>query len=350
MKTIKSAAKTSARFAFAFAISLSTAAPVHAGEWGYKIFEPPATYTSEFDLRFWYGMGSTKKNLFDDTGALLLSRLNYSDLSVVSGEAVVRFDFNNGWFVKGYGGGGGLFDGKLKDEDFGLPPPLNPYSATISQQKFGSLGYFSADAGANLLKGPDFRLGAFVGYHFLRETVSAYGCGQIADNPLICGAFPIPDNIRVITQVNNWQSLRVGVDAAVEFDKRWKFSVDAAWLPYVHLSGTDAHWLRIGTAVGDFTGPVPEDGNGWGYQLEGVVSYRVNDWFSLGVGGRYWHAETSGHTHFEGHVVGLPAVPQVVDWRVDNFGGFLQASFRLGPNALFGANEPLAAGFDGRWR
>jgi len=163
VKTIKSISLTCARLAFAFAMSVSTAAPVRAADWGYKLFEPPATYTTDFGLRFWYGQGNTKKNLFDDTGAVLVSRLNYSDMSVVSGEAFGRFDFNNGWFLKGYAGGGGLWNGKLKDEDFGLPPPFEPYSATLSPQNSGSLIYFSTDAGINLVRGPDFRIGAFAG-------------------------------------------------------------------------------------------------------------------------------------------------------------------------------------------
>jgi hypothetical protein len=37
---------------------------------------------------------------------------------------------------------------------------------------------------------------------------------------------------------------------------------------------------------------VPEDGKGWGYQLEGFVSYRVTQALSLGIGGRYWHMQS----------------------------------------------------------
>jgi hypothetical protein len=138
--------------------------------------------------------------------------------------------------------------------------------------------------------------------------------------------------------VNNWHSVRVGLDAAVEVG-RFKFSVDAAYLPYVYLDGSDAHWLRIdptATYVGAFTGPIPEDGTGWGYQLEAVLSYRLNDYFSVGLGGRYWHMETKGLTHFEGHVVGFAARPQPVHWKNDNLGVFLQTSVKFGPYLLGG--------------
>jgi hypothetical protein len=80
---------------------------------------------------------------------------------------------------------------------------------------------------------------------------------------------------------------------------------------------------------------VPEDGKGWGYQLEGFVSYRVTQAWSVGIGGRYWHMQTTeGLTHFENHIVGVTAIPQPVDWKVDNFGMFLQLSLKFGPYPL----------------
>ena len=89
------------------------------------------------------------------------------------------------------------------------------------------------------------------------------------------------------------------------FAQRWKVNLDAAWLPYVKLYGKDTHWLRIGNAVNDFTGPIPEDGRGWGYQLEGAVSYLINPTASIGVGVRYWqYMQVDGNSHFEGLVVG----------------------------------------------
>jgi len=333
MKTTKRLSVSVARVVTALTLSVSAIDPVGASEWTYKIFDPPAAYQGQFDLRFWFGQGNTSKNLYDTTGSLLVSRLTYNNFSIYSGEAVSRFDFNNGWFVKGYAGGGGLWDGTLKDEDF--PPAITPYSATSSTQKFGSLTYGSVDAGLKFVRGPDFHVGLYAGYHFLRETVSAFGCGQIATNPDVCDG-GIPDFVKVITQVNNWHSVRLGIDAAFEFN-RFKLSTDLAVLPYVYLKGADAHWLRMSPfVVGAFSSPVPEDGTGWGYQLEGLLSYRVSDALSFGVGGRYWHMETTGNTHFEGRVVGFNALPQPVDWKLDNFGAFVQASVKLGPYPVIG--------------
>jgi outer membrane protease len=319
------------RLALAFAVSLATAAPVRA-EWLYRPFDAPTpTYTGEFGLRFWYGRTTTGKNLYDTSGSLLISRLTYGDLSIFAAEGYARFDLDRRWFLKGYGGGGTFRKGSLKDEDF--PPVIVPFSATYSVQQDSSPFYGAIDAGFNAVWGPDFRVGVFAGLHYLNQNVVAFGCTQAAFNPMICGAFPIPNQVKVITQDNNWRSLRVGVDAAFDFD-RFRVSIDAAWLPFVWLSGTDTHWLRIGPNLGDFTGPLPEDGKGWGYQIDAFLSYRVNDWASVGIGGRYWYMQARGHTHFENRVVGLMVFPQVVEWKTQNFGVFLQGSIKFGPYDL----------------
>jgi hypothetical protein len=320
------------RLTLAFAASVLTAAPIRAGDWAYRPFDQPApTYTADVGLRFWYGKSTTAKNLYDNTGAMLLSRLTYGDLSIFAAEAYGRFDLDRRWFLKGYVGGGTLRKGNLKDEDF--PPITAPYSATLSVQENGSPIYASLDAGFNVVWGPDFRVGLFGGFHYMNQTVSAYGCTQISFNPFICGAFPIPNQVKGITQDNNWYSVRLGADATVEFD-RFRLSVDAAWSPYVWLHGSDTHWLRVGNQPGEFTGPIPEDGKGWGYQLDAFLSYRVTEALSVGVGGRYWYMQTRGFTHFENHVVGFTAFPQVVEWKTQNFGVFLQASLKLGPYSL----------------
>jgi len=230
----------------AVAADWSYKAPPSASDWSYKAPAAPASYTSDFGLRFWYGSGKTGKTLFDDTGALTVSRLSYDGFSIFTGEGFARFDLNSGWFLKGYAGGGALLGGQLKEEDFPLSPIKN-----------SSMSYGSADLGFKFVRGGDFYIGAFAGYHFLRQSISAYGCTQVAGNPDICVP-TIPNNVKVISQNNNWHSLRVGIDASVELNRRWKLSVDAAWLPHVWLDGADAHWLRIGTSNDDFTGPVPE--------------------------------------------------------------------------------------------
>jgi hypothetical protein len=322
------------RLALAFTATLLTVAPLRAADWTYRPFDRPTpTYTADFGMRFWYGKTTTAKNLYDTTGTELLSRLTYGDLSIFAAEVYGRFDLDKRWFIKGYIGGGTFRNGSLKDEDFGLPPPLQPYSSTLSVQQDSTPIYGSLDAGFNVVWGPDFRVGLFAGLHYMNQNISAYGCTQTSFNPFICGAFPIPNQVKVITQDNNWYSVRLGVDATFEFD-RFRLSVDAAVVPYTWLYGADTHWLRVGNQPGDFSGPIPEDGKGWGYQLDAFLSYRVYESLSVGVGARYWYMQSRGFTHFENHVIGFTAFPQAVEWKTQNFGVFLQASLKLGPYSV----------------
>ena len=234
-------------------------------------------------------------------------------------------DSLNGWFAKGYVGTGTVAKGNLKDEDF--PPGIDPYSSTTSEQHNGFLTYASADIGYNIVRGGDFRVGAFAGYHYFNETANAFGCAQTAGNPDVCNP-SIPSSVADNLTEKQMASERLGLDTTVLLGDRFKFSAEGAWLPYVRLSGTDAHWLRIGS---DFTGPVPEDGTGWGYQLEALLSYQVTENASVGVGARYWHMQTNGTTHFEDHVIGGVGLQQPVDWKTDVYGVFVQAGIKFGP-------------------
>jgi hypothetical protein len=313
-------------------VVLNAAPAMAGGDLVFSPFEVPThSYTADFALRFWYGNSTTAKNLYDPSGSLLVSRLTYGDLSFYAAEAATRFELDRRWFLKGFVGGGAFRRGSLKDEDF--PPVITPYSATLSVQQNGSPIYANVDAGANMLFGPDFRIGLFGGFFYLNQEVSAFGCQQTAFNPSICGAFPLPNQVRVITQDNNWFAMRVGADASLEID-RFRLSFEAAWLPHVWLHGTDAHWLRISNFPGDFTGPISEDGKGRGFQLEGFLSYRVTPALSLGVGARYWNMRTTGLAHFENHVVAFVALPQPVEWTTNSVGVFFQMSWKAGPYSV----------------
>jgi len=79
MKTTKRLSVSVARVVTALTLSVSAIDPVGASEWTYKIFDPPAAYQGQFDLRFWFGQGNTSKNLYDTTGSLLVSRLTYNN-------------------------------------------------------------------------------------------------------------------------------------------------------------------------------------------------------------------------------------------------------------------------------
>jgi outer membrane protease len=285
-------------------------------------------FQGELGLRYWMNFGNTAKNLYNIPGNAMVSRLTYDGLEGHAIELAGRIDHTSGFYMKGYAGLGIVNRGNLNDEDF--PPFIAPYSSTTSEQREGTMAYASIDLGFNLIRQPGFRLGAYGGYHYLDQSVSAYGCTQIATNNAVCGN-TIPNNVLGITQSNHWNSVRVGLDATIRLGGPFSLTLDAAWLPYVKLNGGDTHWLRVGTAPGSFTGEIPEDGQGSGYQLEAALAYAVNRDVSIAVGGRYWRMDTNGHTHFEGNVVGVNAFPQPVDWKVESYGVFVQGSFKFGP-------------------
>jgi hypothetical protein len=285
----------------------------------------------DFATRFFYGMSTTAKNLYEpaNIGSGQISRLTYSGLSSYTAELYGRIATSSGFFLKGFAGIGVTPSGQLHDEDF--PPTISPYSSTISNQHSGYLNYFTGDAGYNFLRGGDFSLGAYVGYNYFNQGENAYGCTQTASNTSVCTP-SYASGYQVIAENNVWQSLRVGLVGTVLLGDRFKLTGDAAFLPYVKLNGTDQHLLRIGTVPGDFSGPIAEDGAGWGYQLEAMLSYQVTQSFNIGVGGRYWHMQTTGNS-LE-NIVGAGSFLAPNDWKTDVYGVFVQAGLKFGPYPL----------------
>jgi hypothetical protein len=148
------------------------------------IEKDPSEFTSSFALQYWYGFGNTSKDLYGFTRDELVSRLSYTGMHSHSLEIFTRVDHpSTGLFWKGYAGGGLLTGGNLQDEDF--PPFITPYSSTNSTLQNQSLGYISVDFGGALLRGPDFRIDGFVGYHYLHLRMKGFGCQQTGGNPFI---------------------------------------------------------------------------------------------------------------------------------------------------------------------
>jgi hypothetical protein len=273
-------------------------------------------FSAAFGVRYWFSTGETAKDLYNIAGTALVSRLTYDGLDAHSGEVFGQANFYRA-FIKGHAGIGGIVDGKLQDEDF--PPATAPYSSTDSEQRDGHLAYATIDLGGYLIDGEQIKIGGFAGYNFLHQRVNAFGCQQTATNPGICVP-TIATSVAVISQENDWHSVRLGMNGEVALGDRIVISGEGAYLPYVYLDGADSHHLRICAVAGCFTGPVPEDGEGWGYQFESLMEFRATDRLSFGLGGRYWHMETKGTTHFENHIVGGGGSPQRVDWAVDIYG------------------------------
>ncbi len=228
---------------------------------------PPVTQlhdvTFAFGSRFWYSTGTLAKDLYDDprSSQNLNSRLTYAGLTSGTFEGFGRADTAFGAFLKGNAGFSGLNSGSLNDEDF--PPALTPYSNTLSQQQGGKLGYGSIDFGQILVTRERVSAGLFVGYGYLNETVNAYGCEQLASNPFVCQP-AIGPGVLGITEESHWQFARLGLFGEFKLLDCLKLGAEVAWLPYTQLGGQDTHWLRLGSGLFDFSGPIPESGGGGG--------------------------------------------------------------------------------------
>lgn len=285
---------------------------------------PVSMWEVEVGGRYWYSSGRMRYTLGDPfTAGQTNSQLTYKGLDSHGGEGFARFDHSSGFFLKGFLGGGKLSKGTLIDEDY--PPAAVPYSATSSDIQKGDMWYGTADLGYNFWQTPAYKIGAFVGYNHFRESANGFGCVQIATNPGICGA-PIPTSVLVLTETQTWDAARLGMNGVFTLTPGLKLTVDAALLPYVHLGAFDNHWLRPDI------NPLPQAGHGWGYQFEGILAYDVTRNFSVGVGGRYWYAETtSGSTQFPfflGTGALIPSSP--TKFSTERYGGFLQASYKFG--------------------
>jgi hypothetical protein len=274
---------------------------------------PVSLWEVEIGARYWYSHGSYKYNLYSvATPGQLNSRLTYKE-DGHTGEGFWRADHSSGFFFKGYAGGGVFANGKLYDEDF--PPAVASYSNTLHKVT-GNLGYATADVGWSFYKGPGSRLGVFAGYNYYTEKTNAYGCQQVVGN-IICPV-PIPDTVLGIIQDTHWHNARFGL-VGEAWMGNWKLTGEAAAL-YTTLRATDSHVLAF---------PVdrPQQGTGWGVQLEALAQYYVTQNFSLGVGGRYWYMEAKGT-----HTFNIP--PNVFiprgEFYTERYGVFVQAAYKFG--------------------
>jgi opacity protein-like surface antigen len=292
--------------------------------------QAPPVADAEIGARVWYSFGRFQKDLgaTTDQGSqnVLVSRLTY-EAQAASGELFGRIDGPYDLFLKGFGGGGGLRNGRMHDEDWLICLDQRcagsiPYSNTLSDPVKSSIAYTTIDAGYDLLRGATYKFGGFVGYNYYRENKSAYGCVQIANQN--AGCVPaIAKTVLGITQDNTWHSVRVGFNSEIGLGHGLKLSADAAYLPFVKMFGTDNHVLRT-----DVTDTVsPEQGAGQGVQLEAILSYRMNNAFSIGAGARYWAMWTTTNAHT--NIFGSECPCQTLPAHTERYGTFLQAAYKF---------------------
>ena len=86
----------------------------------YFMPDPAPALQAEFGARYWFGTGKTSKNLYGPPSVYngLISRLTYNSFWVNAGEFDWRVAFSNGWFIKGYIGGGSVHAGAIAGRGF----------------------------------------------------------------------------------------------------------------------------------------------------------------------------------------------------------------------------------------
>ena len=287
----------------------------------------------EFGSRVWFSSG---KFQWDNAAQLstpqnLESRLTYNGLTGYTGEYFQRIDTPWGLFAKGNLGLGTINGGQQNDEDWlaslesPFGPIIIPYSNTFSSTNNGELGYATVDLGYDVLRGPGYKVGPFVGYNYFTERWDTFGCAQIANQSSDCVP-AVPTTTLIGTQDSTWQSLRVGANSEVMLVPGLKLTTDLAYLPYVSMTGRDNHLLRTTTTFFD------QQGTGQGVQLEAIMSYYLTDNFSVGVGGRYWAMWTTNGTFTCTGCgpVGVTLAPDAGKFNTERYGTFLQADYRFG--------------------
>ncbi|TAJ39847.1 MAG: porin family protein [Reyranella sp.] len=280
--------------------------------------EPPFVPGWEFDVgtRFWYSSGRYQNQ--NGSPNQLVSRLTYRDVIGQSGELFARADAPFGVFVKGFVGAGGLSKGKMYDEDWGLNSELGavPTGFEVTESDLnGTLHYITGDIGYNVMRGRDHKVGVFVGYNRYETTMNAMGCDQlVATSSGVCSQPPIPPTTNGISQIDAWQSVRVGVSAEATIFDRLKIAGDFAWLPYVKYDGLDIHRVR------NIFFPV--QGYGKGVQAELILTYMATEKFGIGIGGRYWSMWSS-------YAYETSTPTNIFEVETDRYGVFLQASYKF---------------------
>jgi opacity protein-like surface antigen/outer membrane protease len=273
--------------------------------------------------RYWYSWGRFQKDLPQvgpGNDHSLNSRLTYDNMTGNTGEFFGRIDTPINVFLKGNVGGGSISGGHMNDEDWGIFGIVS-YSNTLSDKVTGPLSYGTIDLGYDLLRGPGYKAGPFIGYNRYKYTMNAGGCVQIANPFSDCtgarGAPAFPTSQVTIIEDGTWDSLRIGSSAEVMLFDRWKLTGDVAYVPYTKFTGTDQHLLR-GLVI-------DEQGHGRGVQAEAFLSYLLTDQLSVGVGGRYWALWTTSGTDAPNGVV----VPRNDTYRTERVGVTFQASYKF---------------------
>ena len=276
----------------------------------------------EGGTRLWFSSGKYSYGINNPYGSNQISQLDFSGLTAQTAEIFGRFDVGNGFFFKGYAGGGSVSGGKLNDQDF--PPYSVPTSNTSSDIKHGDLRYLTVDAGYDFWSGAPGRIGAFVGYGLWNERLNAFGCNQVAAGSACTGA-GIGGQVDGLDADTYWNIFRVGAAGRWAFLPGFALDVDAAYARG-YFDGTDYHNLRPDVSPSSLTG------SGNGFMIDAILSWQATEALSFGAGGRWWHIDSTGERHYDQTLAGIAthSPPEALKVEQDRYGLLLQADYKFG--------------------
>lgn len=216
------------------------------------------------------------------------SRLTFRDVNA----RVFSIDTDLVWrnlVLMAAGGWGEPDGGDLIDEDF--IANFN-FSRTRSSIDDGHVYFANVNVGYRILDWADFDkrqgyLDLLVGYQWWREKYVAFG---IVDQLGFVGNEPA--STKVITETWTWHSLRIGGRTFIPFPYRLGLRVNAFFLPWASVEVEDIHHLR--TDLRQNPSVVLDASGGFGWQVEGAITYTF--WRGLGVeaGYRHWNLKIKG--------------------------------------------------------
>lgn len=280
----------------AFTVSVAlvgSALPVVAAEPAPSGDAPaPPDVSFSVGTRAWWTSGSSEFS-FSAPGINPRSELRWRGVDALIPE--VNADF--AWkllVLRGAVGWGKSENGVLIDEDFNAPGHNGRFSVTRSSVESESF-YANGDVGIRAYRwiSKDGRLGFFDflgGYQYWREKYEAFGLTG-ANFPLPFTGTTAPGSTNVISEKFTWQSLRIGARYQIPFPMGFGFKTEAMFFPWSRFELEDIHHLRSDLRQ-DPSGRAKADG-GFGFQVEGAISYTFWKGLSIEGGFRYSKFESA---------------------------------------------------------
>lgn len=252
----------------------------------------------ETGLRYWYSGGDMRFAFTNGNPGYgsPTSTLEWRGMEAHSGEVFARLDHKpSGFFIKGVAGLGYVTRGRIDDRDYFNGQLL--FSDTTSDVKGSPMKFATVDVGWGYSPTPGMWLGAFIGYHYWNEKVTAYGVICNPPDPQIIGGcapgLAIGFDTAVLVYEPTWHALRLGFESKVAIDDRWTVNGEIVGVPYATLQNRDSHLLRQGmNDLGPAPNVITDSSAGFGVQTEVFVNYKLTPNIEVGGGVRYWQLVT----------------------------------------------------------